>query len=188
MKKKVYLISSVLIITIVSIFSPLLGNDDIFLKAGIQLIRNKKAPNFCLKDLNGKMVELKNFNGNVIFLTFWATWCTPCKKEMPTFEVLYQKFKHKKFSFFAISVDYENSNSVAEFIKRHGYTFPVLIDPKNNTIDLFEIKGIPATVIIDKKGMIVGKVLGQRDWSRPEVISLINFLLEKGNRNETINK
>ncbi len=179
MKKDLYLSCSILIFTIIFIFSPLFGNDDLYSKVGIQLVNNKKAPNFCLRDLNGKTVELKNFNGNIVILTFWATWCGPCKKEMPAFEALYQRFKHKKFSFFAISVDYEGSNSVAEFIKKNGYTFPVLVDPKNSVIDLFEIRGIPTTVIIDKKGMILGKAVGQRDWSKPEVISLINHLLEK---------
>lgn len=179
MKKNLYLMSSILIFAIFFIYPMLFGDDELFLKAGIQVVKNKKAPNFCLKDLNGKMIELKSFNGNVIFLTFWATWCGPCKKEMPSFEALYQKFKNKNFSFFAISVDYENPNSVAEFIRKHGYSFPVLVDPKNNTIDLFEIRGIPTTIIIDKKGMIIGRAVGQRDWSKPEVISLINFLIEK---------
>lgn len=163
------------------IFNPalLFGYDDLFLKLGIQPIKNSKAPNFCLKDLNGNKVELNNFKGNLVMLTFWATWCASCKNEMPSLEDLYRRFNHKNFSFFAISVDYEKSNLVAEFIKKHGYTFPVLIDQKNVTINLFKINGIPTTIIIDKKGMIIGKAVGQRDWNKSEVLLLLNNLLEK---------
>jgi peroxiredoxin len=156
------------------------GEEDLFSKIKISPIKgDKKAPNFSLIDLNGKKVGLKQFKGKIIFLNFWATWCGPCKEEMPGLEVLHQQFKEKNFVLLTISVDYEGLKPVQEFINKHHYTFPVLLDPKCEALDLFEVKGIPTTFIIDKKGKMVGRAIGPRDWKSPEVFSLINFLIEK---------
>lgn len=154
--------------------------DDLFSKAGIQPTRaGAKAPNFSLEDLRGKKSELKHYRGKVVFLNFWATWCGPCKEEMPSMEELCKRFKDKDFVFLAVSVDYEGVKPVKDFIDKHRYTFPVLIDPKCETLDLFEVKGIPTTFLIDKKGIIVGKAIGPKDWQKTEVVSIINLLLQK---------
>jgi len=154
--------------------------EDLFLKAGIQPVKaGKKAPVFSLEDLNGKRSDLKQYRGKVVFLNFWATWCGPCKEEMPSMEELSQKFKEKDFVFIALSVDYAGVKPVKDFIEKHRYTFPVLIDPKCETLDLFEVKGIPTTFLIDKKGDIIGKAIGPKDWKRSEVVSIVNFLLGK---------
>jgi peroxiredoxin len=156
------------------------SRDDLFVKMGIELIKgHTKAPNFCLEDLEGKKLELKHFKGKLVFLNFWATWCGPCKEEMPTMERLYQKSKEKDFVFLAISVDYEGKQSVKEFIKNKHYTFPVLLDPKCKVLGLYKVKGIPTTVFIDRDGRIVGKTTGPRDWNSPEAVSLLDSLLEK---------
>jgi peroxiredoxin len=156
------------------------GEEDLFSKVRISLIRgDKKAPDFSLKDLTGKKVGIKQFRGKIIFLNFWATWCGPCKEEMPGLEVLHQQFREKNFVLLTISVDYEGLKPVKEFIDRRHYTFPVLLDPKCETLDLFEVKEIPTTFLIDMKGRMVGKAIGPRDWKSPEVISLINLLIKK---------
>jgi peroxiredoxin len=156
------------------------GEEDLFSKIKISPIKgDKKTPDFSLEDLNGKKVGLKQFRGKIILLNFWATWCGPCKEEMPGLEILHQRFKEKNFVLLTISVDYEGIGPVREFINRHQYTFPVLLDPKCETLDLLEVKGIPTTFVIDKKGKMVGRAIGPRDWKRPEVISLINILIEK---------
>ena len=163
-----------------SSFSSAMRSDELFLEAGIQPVKgNKKAPNFRLEDLKGKKVELKHFKGKVVFLNFWATWCGPCKEEMPAMEGLYNQFREKDFVFLAISVDYAGLKTVKEFIEKYRYTFPVLMDPNCETLDLFGAKGIPTTVLIDRKGLMIGKAVGPRDWKRPEVISILNLLLEK---------
>lgn len=180
-KRKVCFLSllSIFIISTLS-FSSEIKKDDLFSKAGIQPIKGgKKAPNFCLEDLKGKKVELKHFKGKVVFLNFWATWCGPCKEEMPSTEALYTQFKEKNFVFLSISVDYAGLEPVKEFIEKQRYTFPVLIDPKGETLDLFDVKGIPTTFLIDKKGLMIGKAIGPRDWKKPEVISILNVLVEK---------
>jgi peroxiredoxin len=168
-----------LLLSTPSIFAEI-RKEDFFSKAGIQTVKaGTKAPGFCLVDLNGKKSELKHYRGKVVFLNFWATWCGPCKEEMPSMEELFKQFKEKDFVFLAISVDYAGTKSVKEFIEKHRYTFPVLIDPKCETLDLFAVKGIPTTFLIDKKGMIIGKAVGPKDWKKPEVVSIVNLLLGK---------
>jgi peroxiredoxin len=154
--------------------------DTLFSDTGINPIKDKKrAPNFCLEDIKGKKVELKHFKGKVVFLNFWATWCGPCKEEMPSMEALHNRFKEKDFVFLAVSVDYEGTKPVKEFIEKQRYTFPVLLDPKCETLGPFEVKAIPTTLLIDKKGLIIGKAIGPIDWKKPEVISILNSLLAK---------
>jgi len=156
------------------------GEGDLFSKMRINPIKgDKKAPDFSLKDLTGKKVEIKDYKGKIIFLNFWATWCVPCKEEMPSLEVLHERFKGEKFVLLTVSVDYEGLKVVHGFLDKHSYTFPVLLDPNGETLDLFEVKGIPTTFIIDKKGRIIGRALGPRDWRSPEVFSLVNLLVGK---------
>ncbi len=156
------------------------GEEALFSRIRISPIKgDKKAPDFSLKDLTGKKVEIKQFKGKTIFLNFWATWCGPCKEEMPGLEVLHKQFKEKNFVLLTISVDYEGTKPVQEFINKHRYTFPVLLDPKCETLDLFEVKGIPTTFLIDKKGKMVGKAIGPRNWKSVEVVSLLDLLIEK---------
>jgi peroxiredoxin len=182
MRGKVFLrcLSVVLIVFFGLSFIAEGGEDDLFSKIGINPVkRDKKAPDFFLKDLNGKKVGIKQFDGKIIFLNFWATWCSPCKEEMSSLEVLHQKFKEKNFVLLTISVDYGGLKTVQEFMDKQRYTFPVLRDPKLEAYDLFNVKGIPTTIIIDKKGRMIGRAIGPRDWKSPEVFSLISLLLSK---------
>jgi peroxiredoxin len=170
----------IILISFTLSFSSEKRKEELFLKIGIQNIKgDSKAPNFFLEDLKGKKLELRNFKGKVVFLNFWATWCGPCKEEMPSIEALYQQFKEKDFVFLTISVDYEGKKPVKEFIEKQRYTFPVLLDPKCETLDLYKVKGIPTTILIDKNKKMIGKAIGPRNWKSPEVISLLNLLLER---------
>jgi len=154
--------------------------EDLYSKVRISLIKgDKKAPDFSLLDLHGKKVGLKQFRGKIILLNFWATWCGPCKEEMPFLEILHQQFKEKDFVVVTVSVDYEEAKLVREFVNKQRYTFPVLLDPKCEVLDLFEVKGIPTTFIIDKKGKMLGMAIGPRDWKCQEAISLISVLIGK---------
>ncbi len=153
---------------------------DLYTKIRISLIKgDKRAPDFSLTDLHGGKIGLKQFRGKIILLNFWATWCGPCKEEMPFLETLHRQFKEKDFVLLTVSVDYEGARPVQEFINKQGYTFPVLLDPKSEVLDLYEVKGIPTTFLIDKKGKMIGRAIGPRDWKCQEAISLIGLLVEK---------
>jgi peroxiredoxin len=177
MRKKFFLLIATFLL-----FSPQAYSEEsgLFSKVGIQSIRDKKkAPDFCLDGLNGGKVQLNALRGKIVFLNFWATWCGPCKEEMPSMEALYQHYKERDFLFLTISVDYGGPEPVRKFIEKHRYRFPVLFDPEGKTLDLFEISKIPATFIIDKKGKMIGRVMGPRNWSSPEVFSLIDQMLNE---------
>jgi thiol-disulfide isomerase/thioredoxin len=154
---------------------------DPYSKIDIKPIKDKNTvPNISLESLKGGKVELRNaMKGKVVFLNFWATWCGPCKEEMPSMEALYKQYQDKNFLFLTISVDYEGLTPVKAFIEKTKYTFPVLLDPKNDTLDLFAVTRIPTTFIIDKEGRMIGRALGPRNWKCPEVESILNQLIGK---------
>ncbi len=169
-----------LIVTVLLFGLPAHGEESrLFSRIGIQSFREtRRAPDCCLKGLNGEKVQLRAFRGKITLLNFWASWCGPCKEEMPSIASLYEHYKERDFVFLTISVDYESSEPVRKFIEKHRYRFPVLLDPKGKALDLFEVNKIPATLIIDKKGKMIGRVIGPRNWSSPEVFSLIDQLLD----------
>ncbi|MFB3884768.1 MAG: TlpA family protein disulfide reductase [Thermodesulfobacteriota bacterium] len=181
MGKKVFFLSfSLLLAFSILSFSAEKGKEALFSKVGIQPVKgNKKAPDFCLESLKGEKSELKDFKGKVVFLNFWATWCGPCKEEMPSMERLHQQFKGKEFTFLSISVDYEGKNSVKRFIERARYTFPVLLDPECSMLDPYDIKRIPTTILIDRNGKMIGKFTGPTNWNSREMVLLVDTLLEK---------
>jgi peroxiredoxin len=141
-----------------------------------------KAPEFNLPELTGGTVGLKDFKGKVILLTFWATWCGPCKEEMPSIEALHQQFKRRDFVVLAVAVDREGSIPVETFLAKHDYTFHVLIDSKSEVLDLYGVDRIPATFLIDTEGRIAWRELGPRNWKSPEALSLVNRLVGGNNK------
>jgi len=181
MKGKIYLNSLLVSFLLLFLHFPAEGVEEaLFSNIKMNPIKGDiRAPDFSLKDLNGNKVGIKQFKGKIIFLNFWATWCNPCKEEMPGLEVLHQQFKEKNFVLLAVSVDYEGIKPIQEFINKHQYTFPVLLDPKCEVLDLFEVKEIPTAFLVDKKGRMIAKAIGPRDWKNPEVFSFLNLLIEK---------
>lgn len=138
----------------------------------------KVAPVFQLEDLNGKTVSLKEFRGKVIVLNFWATWCAPCRAEMPSLENLYRNLKDKGLVIIGVSVD-SSEKTVQSFVKERGITFPILLDKRKEvSFDDYGVIGLPVTFLIDKKGIIVDKVFGERQWDSEEVKEKIKRLLE----------
>jgi peroxiredoxin len=107
---------------------------------------------FALASLSGRNITLKQQRGRVVVLTFWATWCAPCINEMPVFEKLYREHRNDAFELLAVSD--EPAGIVQAFMKEHGYTFPVVLDPSHIVFDHYRIQGMPATRIIDKTGRL----------------------------------
>ncbi|HEO65176.1 MAG TPA: redoxin domain-containing protein [Spirochaetes bacterium] len=140
---------------------------------GLEII-NIPASNFTLKDLKGKDVSLKQFKGKMVFLNIWATWCLPCRAEMPSMEKVYQKLKTKNFVMLAIST--EAQNVVQPFISKSKFSFTILIDSKRQTDKLFPGNAIPRTYIINKEGIIIAKHVGSTNWEDEKYIKLFNLL------------
>lgn len=152
---------------------------DLFTRLRVQKFEEPVvAPDFTLKDLKGTQVTLKNFKGRVVFLNFWATWCPPCRREMPSMERLYKQLKDRDFTMLAVDMQ-ESEKRVRAFISEFSLSFPALLDLNGDISSLYGIVGLPTTYIIDREGKIIGKAVGPRDWSSQESKQLFQSLLKK---------
>jgi thiol-disulfide isomerase/thioredoxin len=153
---------------------------DAFKAAGIPLLeKGEPSIDFTVPLLNGtvkKEQKLSSLKGKVVFLNFWATWCPPCRSEMPSMEILYQRFKTQKFEMLAIDCA-ENQKNVAAFMKRNNLSFPVGLDANGGISDSYGIQAIPATFIIDQQGVIIAKVVGGLNWDNPKVLAAFDALI-----------
>jgi peroxiredoxin len=122
--------------------------------------RERDGVNFTLVDLNGKSWTLKELKGKVVMLNFWATWCPPCRKEMPDLETLYSRFESQGFVILGISDD--EPDKVREFVQKQGTKYPVLLDPGSKVNQLLHINGIPKTFVYDRDGKIVAQSIDMR--------------------------
>jgi peroxiredoxin len=132
---------------------------------------------FVLPDLAGRLVQLSALRGKVVFINIWATWCPPCVEEMPTIQRLYERLHDRGVEVLAISIDALGAQVVAPFMQQYRLTFPALLDPKDRIPHLYHTKGVPESFIVDKRGLLVDKVIGPRDWSHPQMIALFERLL-----------
>ena len=128
------------------------------------------APDFVLSSVDGKSVRLSDYRGQVVFLNFWATWCPPCRSEMPSIERLSKEMQGKDFIILAVSIDGFETTQLRNMISPNHYSFTVLHDPDQKVADTYLISGIPTTYIIDKNGTIVDKSVGAEYWDSDERI------------------
>jgi len=118
-----------------------------------------KAPDFCLKDLSGQEYSLSELRGKPVLLNFWATWCGPCRGEMPYLEEIYREWSGKGLTLFAVNIG-ESSSQARGYLQTYGMSLPVLLDSAQTVAKRYNITGIPTTFFIDKNGIIQGKVVG----------------------------
>jgi peroxiredoxin len=137
------------------------------------------APDFTLPSLGGNPIHLSNYRGKVVFLNFWATWCPPCREEMPSMESLYQRFKGRDFEMLAVSIDTKGADRVQSFVATYGLTFPVLLDPNKKVYRLYGLTGIPETFVINKTGDIIFKIIGPRDWVKKQWLDYFHRIIGK---------
>jgi cytochrome c biogenesis protein CcmG, thiol:disulfide interchange protein DsbE len=144
------------------------------------LVVGMTAPDFSLPDLQGKQQQLSDYRGKVVFLNFWATWCKPCKEEMPSMQVLWENLKKEDFVMLAVSMDrVTTTKDIPPFVENLKLTFPIFTDSWGQTDKRYKLMGVPETYIIDQSGVLREKVIGPRDWTRPESIETIVQLLQK---------
>lgn len=141
------------------------------------LEEGQPAPMFTLKDLDGKTVNISDFKGSVVLINFWATWCPPCRGEMPSLQKLYAIMMDDP-KFVMLGVLYKDDPVTAQkFAKETGIAFPILIDENYGASSLYGVTGVPETYIIDKKGILRKKIIGPDEFDTPDAIAFFKGLL-----------
>jgi len=120
----------------------------------------RQEADFTLTDLQGKTWALKSLRGKVVLLNFWATWCPPCRKEMPDLQALYDQFQGQGLLILAISD--EKADKVKPFLAERNVTYPILLDPGRKVNELFRIQGIPKSFVYDRDGKLVAQAIDMR--------------------------
>ena len=154
----------------------------LFRSARIQVVNPQATPqDFSLRLLNGgaskeARASLSSYRGKVVILNFWATWCPPCRAEMPSMETLYQRFKDQGLEILAVDIREEES-VVRQFIQNNKYTFPVMLDSDGRVSSMYGIQAIPTSFILNREGKIIGRVVGSIYWDTPQAIAVFEALL-----------
>lgn len=146
------------------------------MKRGVLKVGDQ-APNFQLYDLSGNAVTLSEYRGSVVFINFWATWCGPCRVEMPAMEALYKAFERKDFEILAISTDAQGVAVTRPFRNQLGLTFQILHDSDYRVGLAYGARTLPITFLVDRKGVITHRYFGPRDWESPEAKEIIRAVL-----------
>ncbi|MBI4526286.1 MAG: TlpA family protein disulfide reductase [Deltaproteobacteria bacterium] len=136
------------------------------------------TPDFTLPNVEGKKVPLRDFRGKLVFLNFWASWCAPCREEMPAMERLYQEFKKKDFVVVAINVK-DRRKDALDFVNELKLTYPILFDPDGKVGLLYGAWGLPTTYLIGPRGEGLARAWGPAEWYSPGARELIRSVLEE---------
>ncbi|MDH7484510.1 MAG: TlpA disulfide reductase family protein [Spirochaetales bacterium] len=134
-----------------------------------------EQPNFTVSTLTGSIKPRTATKGNITLLNFWATWCPPCKQEIPTIQKLHDTMKGEKFEIMAISVG-EPLTTVKSFVERNKLSFPVYLDPKNTLSAVYASRGIPTTYLLDKNGKFIAGIIGAFEYDNPAFLSIVKEL------------
>jgi thiol-disulfide isomerase/thioredoxin len=134
-------------------------------------------PAFALTTVDGNAIDFSQLRGKVLVLNFWATWCGPCKEEMPALDRLSRRFDPRDVAILTITTEHERK-SIQQFMKQLDSTLPVLLDEQRDLSLAFMVRGLPTTVFIAKNGTVVGRAVGPREWDGPDAIRFIERLRE----------
>lgn len=151
------------------------------LAADSSFANGKKRPlahDFSLNDFDGKKVTLSQFRGRVVILNFWSIFCGPCLKEMPHLNKIYLEFKDEGLVVLAVAED-PAEKPVRSFIEEKKLAFPILMDKDRKVYFKYSLFGIPVTFLIDRKGRIAEKIIGEREWDSPQMREKILKLLKE---------
>jgi len=139
---------------------------------------SKPAPDFMLSGLEGEKVSLSNYRGKLVLLHFWATWCVPCRHEMPLLHAL-EREAVDGFRIVCINVDRGDSDEVKEFMDEVTPHFHTLLDPSGEVRGDYAVRGLPTSYLIGRDGKIIGRIIGERDWSSQAMKEFVQLLADE---------
>lgn len=178
MKKSAATITlSILISALTAI--PLSANAEISKKQTIDAVRViKRAPDFSLRDTDNKLRKFSDYRGHVVAVNFWATWCPPCRKELPSMQMTYNALKKTGFRIIGVNVG-EKWDTVASFLNNFSLTYPIVLDTDSSAMEKWNITGLPTTFIVDKQGRIIYRITGGRDWNDPAFRNKLKMIIKQ---------
>jgi peroxiredoxin len=138
------------------------------------------APGFSLPSLHGGEQRLADLKGKVVLLHFWATWCAPCRKEMPELHTIWDDYREQGLELVCVNVDRGNRKGVESFMQDIGLRFHTLLDAEGAVRNDYEVRALPTTYIIGRDGKFVGRIVGERDWGGTSAEELVQRLLNGG--------
>ena len=142
---------------------------------GLSPLPKRPAPELGLRDLNGHLHRLRDYRGQVLIVNFWATWCPPCRAEMPSMEAAWQQLKGKNIRLLAVNVG-ETEDQVWAFTAEYDLSFPLLLDEDGKAVRRWPVRGLPTTFVVDPQGNLTYQALGERDWADPKLLGKIRAL------------
>lgn len=155
--------------------------EELFYNAGFGVLKETTAaPDFTIETLQGDRVSLSDYRGQVVLLNLWATWCPPCREEMPSMQTLYNQLKGRGFSILAVAAPTpprETFEKIKNYIAENEYTFPVLIDSEYKVNGTYGTGSIPTSWIVDTEGNLVARLVGATDWESDSIMEALEELL-----------
>ena len=173
-------LTKILAISLIALMQPALAADLPPLTHSLKAHSPREAaPALRLKDMDGKTVDLSAYKGKVVLINYWATWCPPCRREMPSIERLAQKIKSKDFVVLAVDVG-EDADTVETFTSQLDIplSFPILLDTDSKAMQAWEVAGLPTTYFIDRQGRVAYTAIGGREFDHPEIERTVRKLLK----------
>ncbi len=138
----------------------------------------KALPDIAFEDGTGKPLKLSDWKGRVVLINLWATWCAPCRKEMPDLAALQKELGSDQFEVVAISVDRKGAEASTTFLKETGAdNLKLYVEPTTRIVGELQSAGLPATILVDRQGREIGRLLGPAHWAAPEAVALVKAAL-----------
>ena len=168
-------------LSVLSVISagPALANDPFVSLKMSRLPTGSMAAPFELTALDGTVVKSSELAGKVVLVNFWATWCGPCKEEMPSLARLQKQLDPAQFTLMTVTTDLQRQG-IAHFLSQLGVSLPVLFDEDQEVSRSFMVRGLPTTIVIAPDGRLVGRAVGPRVWDSPEAVAVMRQVMERG--------
>ncbi|HSL05081.1 MAG TPA: TlpA disulfide reductase family protein [Nitrospiraceae bacterium] len=176
--KRIVIAAMLSLMSIVSAGPALSGDPFVSLKVSRLPVGIMAAP-FELATLDGKIVKSSELAGKVVLVNFWATWCGPCKEEMPSLSRLQKQLDPAHFALLTVTTDLQR-HGIAHFLSQLSVSLPVLFDEDQEVSRSFMVRGLPTTIVIARDGALVGRAVGPRAWDSPEAVAVMRQVMESG--------